>query len=125
MRKSLAGILLALLTTLGVFVAAAAPAGAAPTASDPQPFGQTVNFTGTGTDKAGQSHDVTGVLDVEKVVRHGDGAALLGDMTVTDLSTDRSATRNVSVPGNIQTAAAPTPGAVQPAAVAAAAPGEC
>jgi len=92
MRKSLAGILLALLTTFGVFVAAAAPAGAAPTTPVNKLGSQSpINFPAT--DASGKK---TGVAhfqpDHAALNSTGDGVVLVGDMTY------KGVTQTVSVP---------------------------
>src|SRR4051812_46321377 len=78
MRKSLAGILLALLTTLGVFVAAAAPAGAASTntlGSSSKP----IFFTGYDT---ATNDPVTTQFRPKRAALNGDGngVVLIGEM---------------------------------------------
>src|SRR4051794_17430581 len=74
MRKSLAGILLALLTTFGVVVAAAAPAGAAPS----QKFRQNTPIHVEGQDGSGKA--VHGLFRPDRAVRNGDGIDLVGDL---------------------------------------------
>ncbi len=85
MRKRLAGVLLALLTTLGVFVAAAAPAGAAPKPK-PATVGQSAPIKFTGTDS--QGNPIWGQFRPQRAEATGQdengptGVALVGDMMV-------------------------------------------
>src|SRR4051812_13504687 len=107
MRKRLAVVLLALLTTLGVFVAAAAPAGAAPSGNT---LGQKKIAVSGFVDGA----PATGTFRPERAVQNGNGIDLVGRLQMKSDKGNLNA-KNVAVPVVL-----PTPEAAR----AAAAPGD-
>src|SRR4051794_31462949 len=98
MRKRLAGVLLALLTTLGVFVAAAAPAGAAPAGNQ---LGQKkIAVSGLVNGK-----EATGTFRPERAVQNGNGIDLVGRLQMKSPKHNLNA-KNVAIPLVLPTPAA-------------------
>lgn len=111
MKKRLAGVLLAILTTVGLVAVAAAPAGAAPAA----PAGTPLAVTGTDNNGA----PVNGTFYAQRAVRHGQGVDVIGKLVLS--TANGTVTTPVQMPVDLTppatAAAAAAPGAVTPQAV--------